>query len=211
MTNNSSDHTKYQPDPNTYSNESHYRSEYDNQFTNISTLNTYPHGNYINNYNTIYSNEEYRPISSIKVSDSKLDQQLGGNYETQNQSNNYEQLKPEAYLDNQHPLAEAYYQLNQNAHFQQQPPPYQDNPMDRLAEYPQRCNDYIVNTPYTSPSTQPIKNKSFFARFCGQLFSIFLVIFMLLLSFLLIRSFQAGLTATYIARHNQNEWRKHDK
>lgn len=201
---------------NVYSTDSDYRSE----FTNISSLNTYPYGNYINDYNTVYSNEQYRPLSAIELNETQLDALEKS--ELQNQDVKYVHLEepnfhsqaanhvpPEALVspvqvDQYKPHQYANETKNEYQSIQpHQPPTYLQS------ESAERGNDYVVNTPYMPDQAK--KDKNLLARFCGQLFSIILVIFMLLLSFLLIRSFQSGLTASYIARHNQNEWRKQDK
>lgn len=216
---------------NTYTTDADYRSE----FSNITKLHTYPHGNYINDYNTIYSNEQYVPLSANDLNEAQLNAQERN--EIQNQNPNYEHLEQRNFLDpreqqqinflalreqqqldylrsqeQQRPEVDQYKQNQYTDEVKNvyenfaphQPPSYLHS------ENSERGNDYVINTPYTtSPAAK--KNKNLLARFCGQLFGIFLIIFMLLLSFLLIRSFQAGITASYIARHNQNEWRKHDK
>ena len=200
---------------NTYSTENDYRSELSPGFTNISSLNTYPHGNYINDYNTVYVNEHYRPLSAFELSEVQSNAQE--RVEQQNADlagKGYMQLNPADYLEmeqanQQHQPNPNQYQLNNYNSYEptmpiQKPPPYSEDE----AMYPgARSNDYVINTPYPTPDQKNKPSRSVVARCCGQLFSVFLVVFMLLLSFLLIQSFRANLTASYIARHNQNEWR----
>lgn len=194
---------------NTYSTESDYRSELSPGFTNLSSLNTYPH----ENYNTVYVNEHYRPLSAIELNETQLNAQE--RVEQQNANLNvkyldkYVELNPE-YLesDQANQLNANQYQPNNYNSYEpvQKPPPYSEAVDSPMFAGP-RSNDYVINTPYPTPDQKARTNKSIAARCCGQLFSVFLVVFMLLLSFLLIQSFRANLTASYIAKHNQNEWR----
>lgn len=190
---------------NLYSDESHYRSELSPGFTNINSLNTFPH----ENYNTQYVNAVYRPLSAMELNETQLNAQERVEQQNANLSNKYMELNPE-YLENDHqanePINANQYQPNTYNSYEpvQKPPPYEATEPPMFSG--PRSNDYVINTPYPMPD-QKVKNKSVAARCCGQLFSVFLVVFMLLLSFLLIQSFRANLTASYIARHNQNEWR----
>ena len=198
---------------NTYSTENDYRSELSPGFTNITDLNTYPHANYINDYNTVYVNAEpYRPLSAFEMTETQPNAQERVEQQNANLLGvKYMQLNPD-YLeaDQANQPNPNQYQQNSYSSYEQNAPPIQKPPPYSESEpiYPgARSNDYVINTPYPMPDQKNKPSKSIVARCCGQLFSVFLVVFMLLLSFLLIQSFRANLTASYIARHNQNEWR----
>ena len=221
--NDSSSNQTLNTDPryqNVYSTEDDYRSK----FTNITELNTYPHGNYINDYNTQYTNEEYRPLSAIDLND--LNETRSNQNEKQEfalQNGKYVELNADypaataeepqiadQYRPNEYQSVEKFNTLPPPSYQQSTNLPSLNQQSPNLQTFygPQRSNDYVINTPYSVSNETAKPNKNFVVRFCGQLFSILLIIFMLLLSFLLIKSFQANLTASYIAKHNHNEWRK---
>lgn len=199
---------------NTYSTEKDYRSELSPGFSNISELNTYPHQNYISDYNTVYVNAEYRPLSAFELNENQPNAQERVEQQNADLSRKYMELNPSGYLEDDQ--ANQKHQPNPNQYQQNsynlyeptvpihKPPPYSE---DELMFPSARSNDYVINTPYPTPDQKNKPSKSIVARCCGQLFSVFLVVFMLLLSFLLIQSFRANLTASYIQKHNQNEWR----